>query len=89
MTWGGFLYVMVVVPISAGIVEAQSLGILSAFQKLTDPCCGLQRGLAPRVFEHIFKRIAEEEDNAVSDIIIVRLLLLDYICLTAAASKCC
>lgn len=26
----------------------------------------VQRGLAPRVFEYIFKRIAEEEDNAVS-----------------------
>ena len=26
----------------------------------------LQRGLAPRVFEYIFKRIAEEEDNVVS-----------------------
>lgn len=31
-----------------------------------DCCChSVQRGLAPRVFQHIFKRIAEEEDNAV------------------------
>ena len=29
-------------------------------------CPVMQRGLAPRVFEYIFKRIAEEEDNAVS-----------------------
>ncbi len=28
--------------------------------------CVLQRGLAPRVFEYIFKRISEEEDNVVS-----------------------
>ena len=26
----------------------------------------MQRGLAPRVFEYIFKRISEEEDKAVS-----------------------
>ena len=42
--------------------------------KTTVPCgkmqqsesCVLQRGLAPRVFEYIFKRISEEEDNVVS-----------------------
>ncbi len=42
--------------------------------KTTVPCgkmqqpvsCVLQRGLAPRVFEYIFKRVSEEEDDVVS-----------------------
>lgn len=36
------------------------------FQHVTTAMFVVQRGLAPRVFEYIFKRIAEEEDNAVS-----------------------
>ena len=48
-------------------------------------CAVVQRGLAPRVFEYIFKRIAEEEDNAVS---LAPLLAICYV-VACCAGLCC
>ena len=49
-----------------GTQPSDTMTVTQQFQRVTIVLSVVQRGLAPRVFEYIFKRIAEEEDSAVS-----------------------